>query len=93
MSKAIHVTDVHSTPAPERLLPTGLLGWVSFQIQPGIQLERVAIRRTRTGRLALSYPAKDNGWGKRWTFVRPIDDATRREIERQVLAQIEDLAT
>ena len=87
------VTEVRPTPAPARLLPTGLLGWVSFVLDPGIQLECVAVRRTQTGRLTLSYPAKDDGWGKRWTFVRPIDNATRREIERQVLAQLGDLAT
>ena len=88
MRDLLRVTEVRFTPAPARLVPTGLIGWVSFLLDSRIQLERVSVRRTLTGRVALSYPAKDDGWGNRFTFVHPVDDRTRREIERQVLDQL-----
>jgi len=36
----------------------------------------------------LSYPERAGANGHRWPIVRPRSAATRREIERQVLASI-----
>ena len=53
-----------------------------------IRIDGAAIRRTRGGRLVLSFPAKRGRNGREWPFVRPIDDETRRSIEAQVFAAL-----
>jgi hypothetical protein len=63
----------------------GFLGWVSFTIEPGLRVDGVAVRRTRDGRLTLSFPAHRDNQGRDHPYIRPTDDATRREVERQVL--------
>jgi len=85
------ISEVRFMAAPERLLPTGLLGWVSFVIDCRLRVGGVAVRRSLQGRTYLSFPARDDGIGKRWEYLKPIDDATRREIEQQVLAQIREV--
>lgn len=92
MHSRLQVTEVSFAPAPVRLVSTGLLGWVSFVIYGRIQMGDVAVRRTRDGRLCLSFPARDLGWGMRWKYFKPIDDATHRDLERQVLAQLGKVA-
>ena len=63
----------------------GLLGWLSLDIDGLLLLDGVALRRTRNGRFALSFPAPRDGHGRRQARVRPLDDPARREIESQVL--------
>ncbi len=79
---AVHVTDLRFTPAG--LQQSGLLGYLSFRVGD-LKVDGVTLRRTTSGRLALSYPAKRDHWGRDHTYVRPSDDSTRREIEQQVL--------
>ena len=86
---SLQVSSVRFSPADDGLRATGLLGWSSFLLGGRLRIEGVGIRRTQNGRLALSYPCRDDGNGKRWFYLRPIDDRTRRELERQVLDQIE----
>ncbi len=62
---------------------SGLLGWVTCRVGD-LVLDGITIRRTRAGRLALSFP---RGRGKR-PFVRPLDDAARQAIEREILGAI-----
>ena len=83
--KISHTSFCH---APPGLVATGLLGWASFVLDGRLRIE-VAVRRTRTGRHALSYPVRDDGCGRRWHLLRPVDDATRQELERQVLGAID----
>ena len=82
------VSEVRFTPADDNLRATGLLGWAGFLLDVRLVIEGTAVRRTQSGRRALSFPCRDDGWGKRWHYVRPIDDTTRCELERQILDQI-----
>ena len=82
------ITEVRLTPAPEHMVPRGMLGWASFLIDGRLHAGGVAVRRSLQGRVYLSYPSRDDGWGRRWDYLKPIDDETRREIERQVLEQL-----
>ena len=86
------ISGVHYTPAPDHLVATGLLGWASFLIDGQLRINGVTVRATRGGRLTLSYPVKDDGYGRRWPYVQPIDDAARVALERQVIEQIEAVA-
>ena len=67
---------------------TGLLGWVRFRLDGRLQLDGVAVRRTRGGELALSFPARVDRHGRRHPYIRPLNDVTRKEIERQVFRQL-----
>ncbi len=86
---SLRVSSVRFSPADISLQRTGLLGWCSFLIDGCLRIEGVAVRRTQQGRRTLAYPAKDDGWARRWHYVYPINDATRIAVERQVLAEID----
>jgi hypothetical protein len=84
----MNVSRVRFIPGTERDVRAGLLGWASFLVDGGLELAGVAVRRTQTGRLALSFPVRDDGWGRRWPYIRPVDDATRMAIEKAVITHI-----
>jgi len=84
------VTSVRLSPTIAADVERGLLGWLSFDIDGTWHVDGVALRRTRSGRLALSFPARDGRGGFRRTFLRPTCDRARLEIERAVLATIEE---
>ncbi|MCC7171370.1 MAG: hypothetical protein IT459_13060 [Planctomycetes bacterium] len=78
------VSDVAFVMASPTLHATGLLGWARFTIDGRLGLDGVAVRRTRGGRLALSFPERVDAHGRAHAFVRPLDPATRLAIEVQV---------
>jgi DNA-binding cell septation regulator SpoVG len=63
---------------------TGLLGFLSLTYGD-LVLDGVTLRRTTEGRFALSFPARTDRGGKRHPYFRPIDDAARQRIEREIL--------
>ena len=65
----------------------GLLGYVSVHYGD-LVLDGIVLRRTSEGRYALSFPAKTDRAGRKHSYIRPIDDAVRQEIEREVLWQL-----
>ena len=48
-------------------------------------LDGITLRRTADGRFALSFPERTDRGGRRHAYIRPINDAARQQIERQVL--------
>lgn len=64
----------------------GLLGYLSI-FYGSLVLDGVTVRRTESGRLALSFPERRDRQGRRHSVVRPIDDEARRAIEAVVFAQ------
>ena len=93
MREDLRVADVRLVPANAEDQRTGLVGFVSATLNGRLRLGGLALRRTAAGRCRLSFPVRDDGAGRRWALVRPIDDAARRDIEKQVFAAIglEDL--
>ncbi|RKY19801.1 MAG: hypothetical protein DRQ55_09720 [Planctomycetota bacterium] len=79
------VTAVHFTPAPEA--QRGLLGWLSCRYGD-LLLDGIAVRRTRDGRMCLSFPTRHDRHGRQHHLVRPADDASRRAIERVIFDAI-----
>ena len=67
---------------------TGLLGWVTLEVDRLFILNGVALRRTRDGCLALSFPERRDSAGRRHPLIRPLNDRARRDIERQVIDAI-----
>ena len=64
----------------------GLLGFLSI-LYGDLVIDGVTVRRTATGRLALSFPERRDRKGRAHSVVRPIDDAARREIEAAVFGE------
>ncbi len=84
-SRSSRVSSVRFTPARAR---DGLLGFVSFRLEPGLLIDGVALRRSQDGALVFSWPARRDRAGQYHHHVRPMDDAARREVEAHLLDQI-----
>ena len=82
------VSSVRFTPARPPHQATGLLGWVSCTLGV-VRVDGIALRRTRTGRLTLSFPARRGRGGEQHAYVRPLDDRARLAIEHEVFAAID----
>lgn len=65
----------------------GLLGWARFEIGPLI-VDGVAVRRTRAGHFALSYPKRHDRAGREHTIVIPSSLDGAKLIEQQVLREL-----
>lgn len=88
MSASVSITDVRFAEAPDGQQRFGLLGYVRFVLADAVAVDGVALRRTREGRLALSFPVRHDARGRQHAVVRPIDDVSRRAIEAQVFAAL-----
>jgi hypothetical protein len=66
----------------------GLLGWISLVLNDSIQIDGVTLRRTASGLLGLSFPARRDGAGRQHALVKPLDDRARREIEHRIFASL-----
>lgn len=90
MREPVRISDLIFSEAPEALTRNGLLGWVSLTLNDLVVLDAIALRRTLDGnRLTLSFPARRDGAGRQRFFSRPVSDAVRREIERQVFEHLQ----
>lgn len=65
----------------------GLLGYLSV-FYGQVILDGIVLRRTAEGRYALSFPARTDRHNRRHPYIRPVDDAAREEIERELLWQL-----
>ena len=83
-----NVTDVHFVRAGYAEEQRGLLGWASFRIGDRLRADGVAVRRTASGRLALSFPERVDRAGNRHPYLRPLDDEARVELEAAIIGAI-----
>ena len=81
------ITAVRFTPSSDAEAERGLLAYVKINFGP-LVLDGVTLRRHADGRLGLTYPERTDRAGRRHPLVRPVDDAARREIEEQVLREL-----
>ena len=84
----INITDIEVAAASRADVEEGLLGYVTCTINGALRIERLVLRRTATGRLTLSFPARRTERGRQQFYLRPVSDAARREIEAQIFAAI-----
>jgi hypothetical protein len=88
MPDPLRVSDLRFSEASEADARTGVIGWVRFIVNDALSLDGVVLRRTASGRMTLSFPARRDGRGIQRFFVRPITDEARRELERQVFERL-----
>ena len=86
--ETIKVTRARLASATPQLRESGLLGFVECDLNDCIRIEGIALRRTLDGRRTLSFPMRKDGAGREVSFVRPLDDATRRSLEEQIYSML-----
>lgn len=85
MGRSTRISSIRFTPAHTG---GGLIGWVSFRLEPGLIVDGVALRRSFDGDLVFSWPARKDGAGKLHHHVRPLDDESRQAVEGQLLYEL-----
>ena len=84
------VSEVVMTQASRAERETGLMAWVAVTLDQRLRLDGLTLRRTRDGRLVISFPARRDRFGGQHPYVRPLNDATRRQLEEQILRALPD---
>ncbi len=79
------ITGAKLTAARDADRRKGLLGFVSFVLGGAIAVDGVALRRTRDGRLVLSFPVRHDSQGRQLPILRPTGNEARAAIEAAVL--------
>lgn len=94
-SSRIDIRDVHFTAAPPADVETGLLGWARLTLNGVLKLDAIAVRRTLTGHVTISFPARRARAGKEHKLMRPVNAEVGRELEHQILTALgfEDVST
>lgn len=62
----------------------GLIGFIRAGYGQ-LELDGIALRRTRRGEPAPSWPCRRDRWGRGHAVVRPRSGDARRELDRQIL--------
>ena len=88
MSCSPRISILAFTSAPAAEQERGLLGWLTLDVYGVLQVDGVALRRTRDERLALSFPTRRDHTGRVRSVVRPMGDEARRALEGQILAEL-----
>ena len=84
MRNNIKISDVRYTPAGPQEVSKGFRGWIACILNGRIQIDGITLRRTRGGRMTLSFPSNHDKTGNQHFYIRPLDDAARRVVERQI---------
>lgn len=78
------LSSVRFTRASEQDARTGLIGFVAFTIAGRLRVDGVVLRRTRDGRLVLSWPQHRDRHGVDHPVLRPTGDDARCELEAAI---------
>ncbi len=81
----VKITEVHFVNASNADVERGLLGWTSCVINDALRIDGITVRRTLSGDITVSFPARTDGWGQKHSILRPLNDRVRRELEHQIL--------
>jgi hypothetical protein len=85
---SFHVSRVRLTASSPEMVRTGHLGYLRLVLNDTVAIDGISLRRALDGRFTLSFPTRRDQRGRQHFVVRPIDDAARRDFERQVFAAL-----
>jgi len=83
MRDPLLVTDVRMLEASPAEVRRGLLGFITCTLGGRILLDGLTLRRSRAGRLYVSFPRPRDAYGRERAVVRPLNASAQREIEAQ----------
>ncbi len=89
----IAISNIVFSAASDQDVEAGLLAWIACTVNNALRLDGLTLRRMENGKLTISFPARRDSSGRQHFFIRPLDDVTRREIERQIVEAIRFGAT
>jgi hypothetical protein len=75
------ITDLKFTVADGAHRASGILGWVKVTFAGAVIVDGIALRRTLTGDLAITWPTKPNGR----PVASPASTAARKMLEARIL--------
>jgi hypothetical protein len=87
MRDLLPIRSIHFAAADSMLMATGLIGFVSLSYGE-LDLEGIAVRRTRDGRHVQSFPEHRRGRGRVLQPVRPSCQDAREQIEEAVFIEL-----
>ena len=87
MNDPLKVSEVRFRGASPEEREGGLLGFASITVN-GLRLDSLGIRKTLTGRLALSFPSRTDSAGRRHFYVKPLNDEVRMDLEHQIVSAL-----
>ncbi len=67
----------------------GLLGWASCVVNGALYLNNIAIRRSRSGELILTYPCKRSQSEAKYFYFNPITREAHRVLDEAILGKLE----
>jgi len=88
MTRPVTISDVAFIAASAGDRASGLIGWISCTVGLALRLDGITVRRTADGRVVLSFPARTDRHGHSHPYVRPVDDDSRRDLERRILGEL-----
>lgn len=87
---ALPISEIRFTPADERAIDEGMLGFLTCVVAGVVRLDGIALRRTLSGRLILSFPERKDRAGRSHPYIRPVDEEVRRALEATVVASFRE---
>lgn len=66
----------------------GLLGWASCVVNGAIYLNNIAVRRSRSGELILTYPCKRSQSEAKYFYFNPITREAHRVLDEAILGKL-----
>ena len=82
------VSDVSLIPAAPSVSSGGLIGFVAATIDGVLRVDGLALRRTRSGRLVLTFPTRRDRRGREHPYLRPTCARVRLAIEAAILGEL-----
>ena len=86
MKQDLH-TSVRCFGVPASLRSSGVRAFAQVVIEETLFVDGLAVRITQAGKAIVTWPERRDGEGRHHAVVRILDEATRAEIERAVLAE------
>jgi hypothetical protein len=81
------VSELHYTPASREARSDGLLGFIQCVVAGLLRID-CSLRRTRDGRLCLSFPIKHDSAGRQHPLVAPANGDARALLEQAIFEAI-----
>jgi hypothetical protein len=78
------VSNVRFTDATPAQIRKGLLGYIGCTVGGRLRLAGLALRRSRAGRLYVSFPRPRDAQGREHVHIWPLNAIARKDIEAQL---------